>query len=490
MQLLVKGGMVLDGTGAAPYRGDILISDGRIAAIGSFPSSSAERVLDAQGAFVFPGIIDAHGGDALHAGILDDPTQGDFLLQGVTTVIGGHGGRSLAPLSLHARAAEESLGARRRINADWRSVKEFFSTLSRTSRGVHFGTLIGGETILKVLSRRGVSRSGESELVAECAAALASGALGLSSRSATPSSTAPLLDALAHAGGGVLATECGVARSLRSRISQTLAAAERTAGARLVLSGLRRAMRALSDRQRASLLSLFTASATPFAYFDLSPHDASLLSIRELLPEKIAGLSESALLAALRREPIVRSIREEISSDGRSVGEFSVLSSHHAPFFEGRTIGEIARDREVSSGEAFVDLLALSRGEAELLVPDISSDELTALLAHPSALVGSFGASLTAAHASFRAFTRSSFPLFFRRLRALLPLETAVSKVTLLPARVYGIPDRGCIAPRMVADLAVFRDGEAIHTVVSGAVAVENGELTAARGGRPILRHV
>lgn len=490
MQLLVKGGMVVDGTGAPPYRGDILISEGRIVAIGSFPSSSAERVLDAQGAFVFPGIIDAHAGDALHAGILDDPTQGDFLLQGVTTVIGGHGGRSLAPLSLHTRRAGESLGARRLINADWGSVAEFFSTLSRSSRGVHFGTLVGGETVSGVLSERGVSRSGKPALVAECTAALAAGALGLSSRSTTPSSLTPLLDALARVGGGVLATECAPARGLRSSISQLLASAERVAGARVVVSGLRRAMRAMSARRHGSLLSLFTASTTPFAYFDLSPHDASLLSIRELLPTKIADLSESALLAALRREPIVRSIREQISSDGCSVGEFSVLSSHHAPFFEGRTVGEIARDREVSPEEAFIDLLALSRGEAELLVPDVLNDELTALLAHPSSLVGSFGASLTAAHAIFRAFTRSSFPLFFRRLRALLPLETAVSKVTLLPARVYGIPDRGCIAPRMIADLAVFRDGEAIHTVVSGAVAVENGELTAARGGRPILRHV
>jgi len=94
--LLIRGGRIIDGSGGPGYTGDVAVEGDRIAAVGDLSSWRADETIDAAGLVVAPGFIDVHAHDDL--AVIDDPGHEAKVSQGVTTVIGGNCGVSLAPL--------------------------------------------------------------------------------------------------------------------------------------------------------------------------------------------------------------------------------------------------------------------------------------------------------------------------------------------------------------------------------------------------------
>lgn len=95
-ELIIKNGTVVDGTGAAGYRADIGVKDGRIAFIGDIKGAAAERVIDAEGKTVTPGFIEPHS--HVDMTLLFHPSMETYLMQGVTTVVSGNCGHGMAPM--------------------------------------------------------------------------------------------------------------------------------------------------------------------------------------------------------------------------------------------------------------------------------------------------------------------------------------------------------------------------------------------------------
>src|SRR5512136_2734361 len=96
LELLLKGGTVIDGTGAPGVRADVGVSDGRIAAVGDLSDAQAGEVVDCQGLTVSPGWVDIHG----HAdwSVLDYSAGANLLIQGCTTTVAGNCGMAPAPM--------------------------------------------------------------------------------------------------------------------------------------------------------------------------------------------------------------------------------------------------------------------------------------------------------------------------------------------------------------------------------------------------------
>ena len=96
--ILIKNTTIIDGTGKPPFKGDVLIKDDRISAIGTLVNQKADQVIDGLGLTVAPGFINTNTDSDHYLSLLTSPLQKDFLLQGITTIIGGLCGSSLAPL--------------------------------------------------------------------------------------------------------------------------------------------------------------------------------------------------------------------------------------------------------------------------------------------------------------------------------------------------------------------------------------------------------
>ncbi|MEK7085202.1 MAG: amidohydrolase family protein, partial [Patescibacteria group bacterium] len=151
--ILIRGGMI--------YRdkkfedADVLIEDGTIKTIGDFSgalSKEIENIVDASGKYVVPGFIDLTNHSDTHWTLFAHPGQESMLMQGVTTIVGGNCGSSLAPLV----KGEDISGIQKwtditKINIDWRTLEEFFEELEARKLGVNFATLVGHGTL-----RRGV----------------------------------------------------------------------------------------------------------------------------------------------------------------------------------------------------------------------------------------------------------------------------------------------------------------------------------------------
>jgi N-acyl-D-amino-acid deacylase len=138
--VVLRDGHIIDGTGSPWYSGDIGIRDGHIVAIGNLASRPAKRTIDAQGLIVAPGFIDMLGQSELT--ILVDPRLPSKIYQGITTEITGEGD-SIAPQTDATIAENRREYERYKINADWRTFREYFARLEKQGMGINLGTYVG-----------------------------------------------------------------------------------------------------------------------------------------------------------------------------------------------------------------------------------------------------------------------------------------------------------------------------------------------------------
>ena len=149
--ILIKDSLVIDGTGNPGERKDILIKDNKISAIGSFPNHNADEIIDGLGLISAPGFIDIDTDSDHYLTLFTDRSQHDFLLQGVTTIMGGFSGSSLTPLIRGSLESVRKWADINQVNVDWNTVGEFLKILERIKLGVNFGTLVGHSTIRRGL---------------------------------------------------------------------------------------------------------------------------------------------------------------------------------------------------------------------------------------------------------------------------------------------------------------------------------------------------
>ena len=197
LDLLIRNGTIVDGSGAARYRGDVGIKDGQIVEIGRI-RAVAERTLDADGLIVAPGFIDGH--THMDAQVAWDQIGSCSCWHGVTTVIMGNCGFALAP----CKAAEREWFARcltavedipteamlAGIDWTWETFPEFLATVDRLPKAINYGAYIGHSALrMYVMGRRALSETATEDDLARMAAAvkeaIRAGAMGFSSSRAT-----------------------------------------------------------------------------------------------------------------------------------------------------------------------------------------------------------------------------------------------------------------------------------------------------------------
>ncbi|HEU5302642.1 MAG TPA: amidohydrolase family protein [Acidimicrobiia bacterium] len=523
LDLIIRGADVVDGTGAPRRRADIGVRDGRVVAIGDV-TEDATRVIDAEGRVVAPGFIDIH--THYDAQVLWDPALTPSPFHGVTTIVGGNCGFTIAPvepseteyltrmLSRVEGMPLESLVEG--VDYGWRTFGEYLDRIDGTL-AVNAGFLVGHCAIRRVvMGDDAVGQAASAEQIAEMgrvlAESLAAGGLGFSSSQATthndgdgepvPSRAADPeeLIALCRVAGEHEGTTLEFIPTVGEFEEQHLTlmaemsrAADRPLNWNVLVPTAARATdiwRRLeagdfASERGAKVLALTVPDVmrthlTFKAGFVLDALPGWRKPMALPVPEKIAYLSDPQLRAELAENaasPEAGLLRGLARWAHMTIVE---TFSEENEGLAGRTVGDIAEERGQEPFDALCDIAILDDLRTILMPPLAGDDQESWELRRdvwrdPRAVVG---ASDAGAHLDMLStFSFSTAMLRSCRERGLMPLEEAVSLITDRQARLYGLRERGRIEEGWHADLVIFDEA----TIAPGPVTWRN-DLPAGAG--------
>jgi len=512
----IRGGTVVDGTGAAPVRADVLVVGDRVRAIGpDVAAGEADTVIDATGLLVAPGFVDLH--THYDAQLFWDPNASPSPLHGVTTVLGGNCGFSLAPLApehvdyiarMMARVEGMPLAALRAgLPWDWATFGEWLGHLDGRI-AVNAGFLVGHSTLRRLaMGERavgGVATPADIDAMeAALHAALAEGALGFSTSQVHTHND----------GDGQPVPSRAASRDEMERLAAAVRAHEGTTVELIVpgcLNGFTdeevdflTTMSLLADRPvnwnvlgvsamnpegaLSQLAAGTTAAARGATVVALTlPHTMQLRlsfehgAILDGLPgwREVFALPAPERMAALSDPETRRRLDAGAQSDEAgilrhlAVWDRLIFEETFAPEnaeVEGHTVGEVARARGRSPFDTLLDVVVADRLRTGLRPPIPESEEDWALRAQtwqdPRAIVGGSDAG---AHLDTMCGAIYSTSVLGDgvRARGLLSWEQAVHQLSDVPARLYGLRDRGRLVAGAFADVVIFDPAAIGHGAV------------------------
>jgi N-acyl-D-aspartate/D-glutamate deacylase len=502
--VVIRGGSVIDGTGGPRRRADVGVTGGRVTAIGELGGESARRTIDADGLVVAPGFVDIH--THYDAQVFWDPACTPSPLHGVTTVVGGNCGFTIAPLA--ASEADYMMRMLARVEGmpvealaagvpwNWRTFGEYLDRIEGTL-AVNAGFLVGHSALRRYVMRdRSIGEAATpadlAAMEAELRAALAAGGLGFSSsqapthndaegdpvpsRHATEAEILALCEVVRDYAGTTLEfiptvnafetehMELMTQMSLRANrplnwnVLATSAANRSSAYAKLAASdyarerGARVLALTVPDLMRIylSFESGFLFDALPgWAKTMTAPHDEKL--------KLLADPAERQRLDDLAQGPENKVFSLITQWQNMTIAETAHPDNRR---YQGRTVGDVAAEQGKKPFDAMLDVV-LKDDLKTVLRPMTSGDDDESWQVRLEAWRDDrciLGASDAGAHLDFIATFNFTTAFLGNHVRdkGLMPLEEAIHRITDVQARLYGLTGRGRVEEGWQADLVVF----------------------------------
>jgi N-acyl-D-amino-acid deacylase len=490
-EMVIRGGTVVDGTGAPGQVADVAVEAGRIVAVGDDLHGEVE--LDATGDVVAPGFIDVH--THYDAQVFWDPDLTPSAFHGVTTVIAGNCGFSIAPVRAEGvgilgrtlQHVEDMSLDTLTVGvpwADFESFGDYLDAVERRGVGLNYGCYVGHTALrLYVMGDDAYERAATPDELAEMqrlvAEAMDAGAIGFAT-SASPT----------HNGdrGRPVPSRLADIDEVRA-LCEPLRARDR--GVVAMLPGGVFRNDALFDLQRylgrpITWTALLTVKGLPYHEKVIAEHDAARAEGVEVWPQvscrplvfqmnleepftlnmrpsfaALMDLDREGRVAAYR-DPAWRAEAWQDVSGGGGLLPFnwpalSVAESDGHPELIGRRVVDLAEERGVTPLDAMLDLSLEDdlRTRFNSTLANDDSDAIAWLLPRDGVLIGLADSGAHVSQLCDACFATDLLGNWVRD-RDVMPLERAVHKLTGEPAAVYGLTDRGVIAPGMAADLVVF----------------------------------
>ncbi|MEK9194526.1 MAG: amidohydrolase family protein [Patescibacteria group bacterium] len=483
MPVLVKNGLVYDGRESPPQKQDILISGERIARLGNFSKNEAREIIDATGCIVTPGFVDINTNSDHHLSLFSEPYQEDFLRQGITTIIGGNCGFSLAPLLNGSLESINKWGDLTFLNINWQTVKEFLNVLEKKGLGVNFGTLIGHATMRGAITQkthRDLTNKELESLKRIIIDSLEGGAFGLSFGLGYENSKNIPYKELEFLAGAMSKTNKVLAIHLRDAQSNFPEALEevlrlsRGMTVNLEISHLEPRL-GFSEEYLRAKINIEKESATSRINFDVYPFTELALPISNFLPPWLRFTSLDDADSQIR----LPYLKERLLSYFLKFKPGDLLigqTPKNLKFLEGKTLEEFSGSHDMKWPESFLKLMQLTHLKTIIFYKDIDENVLKEFLSSSSAIISSNGASLPL---NFFKHPRNceTFPKFLSWVSKenILPIERAVAKITSIPAKKYGIKKRGLIKEGYYADIVVLRDNRPKEVILNGKFVLKDG---------------
>ncbi|HET6670978.1 MAG TPA: D-aminoacylase [Pyrinomonadaceae bacterium] len=526
--LLIRNGLIVDGSGRAAYKGDLAIKGDRIVRIGNLKNATAKRVIDAQNLVVTPGFIDMLGQSETY--VLIDPRVMSKVMMGVTTEITGEGD-SIAPINDRLIKEQEDFNRRFKLTIDWRTLDEYFKRLEKQGAGVNMGTFVGATQVrahVMGFDDRAPTAVELTEMKQLIARAMEDGALGLStSLQYVPARFAKTdeiveLAKVARKYGGIYAThQRSEANALDASLEEVFTIA-REANIPVEIWHLKTAYKKNWGRMPEVLNKISGARAQGLDITaDVYPYIAGSTSLSACLPPWAQEGGGEKMLSRLRDPELRQRLKKEISSDAKD-WENIYLGSGGAPgiligsvvnreleSLQGKRLEEIAHSQNKDPLDALFDLILADHGQTGAIYFMMSENDLLAAMKSPlvSFCTDSGARATDGPLSGAKSHPRGwgSYPRIlgrYVRAQKVLTLEKAVEKMTGMPAKRVGLKDRGLLREGMFADIAIFNPQTVIdratfeapnqypegvsYVIVNGQLSVDEGKRTSALAGRPL----
>jgi len=519
--LVIKGGLVVDGTGNPWLRKDIGITNGKITRLGHITEDSGETI-DATGMIVSPGFIDLHNHSDFS--ILAYPSAESYIMQGVTTAVVGNCGMSLAPLNpdnlaLLKRYLSPFLRAGFDYGWEWRTLAEFYQKVEKQGISLNLAPLVGQGTIrlaVKGFDSTGSSAEEMNQMKKLLAQSLEDGAFGMSTGLIYPpgcySSTEELIElaSVLREYGAIYTTHM---RNEGDRLIEALEEAIEIAeanGIPIEISHHKATGKSNWGKVNATLRLMEQARQRGVEVnCDVYPYIAGSTTITTLLPTWTLAGGVEKMLDRLKN----KQTRQSIKLEGTRFSEWDGIVIAECPSkkeYQGKSLEDILKEtnRFDDPYEGLFDLLLEIEGNATIIVFLMDEDDVRTVMSSP---LSSFISDswVTALDAGGKPHPRAygTFPRVlgkYVREEKLLTLEQAIRKMTSLPAGKIGLKCRGIFregfwADVVIFDQAVIKDQATFddphqypkgieYVIVNGQVVVDHSRLTGVRPGKILRR--
>jgi N-acyl-D-aspartate/D-glutamate deacylase len=486
--IVIRGGTLIDGTGAPGRPADVAVSDGHIVEIG--PRLQGERELDASGQVVAPGFIDIHC--HYDAQVFWDPALTPSSFHGVTTVVAGNCGFSIAPI----RADSVSLMARTLQNVedmsfetlsagvpwgDFETFAQYLDAIERRGVGLNFGCYVGHTAVrLYVMGPDAYERPATDDEIKRMqdvvASAMDGGAIGFASsanpahngdrgrpvpsRVADLAELTALLEPLREADRGVVALLPGGVIpfedvfELQERIKRPF-----TWTALLTVKGFPYHEKLIErhSQARARGIEVWPQISVRPLVFQMNMRQPFTMNSREAFA-RLTGLELEDRIAHFR-DPAWRATALAELSEGLPFNwaSLSVAESEKFPELIGRKILDLAAERNCSPLDVVLDISLEDNLQTRFwsVVANDDPDGIAWLLNQDGTLLGLADSGAHVSQLCDACFATDLLGNWVRE-KEVLPLERAIYKMTGEPSRVFGLADRGTLEVGRAADLCVF----------------------------------
>lgn len=520
--IIIKNGTIIDGTGKKMFASDIGIKEEKIKEIGDLRNEKAEKTIDASGQYVSPGFIDVNNHSDTYWRIFLDPDLESLIYQGITTIVGGNCGSSLAPL-VNEKIIQtiQKWADIRQINLNWLSMKEFLKEVDKRKISVNFATLVGHATL-----RRGILgddarnlTEGELKLMERMLEkSMKEGAIGFSTGLVYTHAKLASKEEIIRMAKIVKKYDGVYATHIRGESEELLQAVEeavdvaRKSGVNLQISHLK----AMGEKS----WSLFDKAVSIIGNakkeginvnFDVYPYTITGSVLYVLLPDWVAEGGKRMMIHRLKDPAIRTKLKKEMEESGFDYSKVVVSISPINKTLSRKKIIDIAKTQGKSVEEAIIDILIASEGRVITMMDVLKEENIIEALENPLSIVSTNGSGYSLDYKETGELVHprnfGSLPRILARYvreKKILDWETAVSKMSGKPAEKFNIRGRGVIKEGNFADISVF-DPKTIedlatpenpyqyskginYVIINGKIVLNDGKLENVKAGEVIRK--
>ena len=470
--IVIKNGTLIDGSGSPREQKDVYVRDDAIQGVGNFKDQKADLVIDATGKFVVPGFIDIQSHSDAYWTIFTVPYQESMVAQGVTSVILGNCGSSIAPLvEPDAIKSIQKWADISEVQINWLKLGEMFQVLE--SRGVptNVGTLIGHSTVRRGLLREEVRDMTEEELgqfrkVVDDA--MQEGAFGISFGLSYSHANFVSQQEIIEIGKMVAEVGGYLAFHLRhdderfdEGVAEVVTVAQQ-ANVPVHISHFRASGEAAWEKMPQALDRINQASKSGVDIsFNMYPYNVTMSVLYQFLPDWFSRGGKKKLLERIKNQRLRDKVTEEMQQQGINWADMVIARAPANRALAGKRIGEMALGSGLTVEETVLNTLLAANGQVIVFGKTLREDDVKQLLQHPLSMIGTDAAGYDLRYRGELVHPRSfgAYPRViakYVRDEGVLTLETAISKMTAAPAARLGMNRRGTIKPNYFADMVIF----------------------------------